>query len=88
MLPGGRYTVDHPALFWACQVLVQTGWEVTTMRWNADGITQAECRTFVEQGAELLEAEAGTAVRTLVLAKSLGSYSSPMLCAGAQHGRC
>ena len=75
MLPGGGYTVDHPALFWACQVLVQVGWEVTTMRWDAGGITDAECRSFVERGAQLLDAEAGDG-QTLVLAKSLGSYAA------------
>ncbi len=75
VLPGGGYTVDHPALFWACQVLVQVGWEVTTMRWDAGGITDAECRGFVERGAALLDAEAGDR-HTLVLAKSLGSYAA------------
>jgi hypothetical protein len=75
VLPGGGYTVDHPALFWTCQVLVQVGWEVTTMRWSAEGITEADCRSFVEQGADLLDASAGEADKTLVLAKSLGSYA-------------
>ena len=76
VLPGGAYTVDHPALSWACQVLAQVGWRVVTMRWRADGVGEAERRSFVEQGAELLDAEAGPAPRTLVLAKSLGSYAA------------
>ena len=76
VLPGAGYTVDHPALFWACQVLAQVGWRVVTMRWRADGVSEAERRHFVEQGAELLDAEAGPAPRTLVLAKSLGSYAA------------
>ena len=76
VLPGAGYTVDHPALFWACQVLAQVGWRVVTMRWRADGVGEAERRSFVEQGAELLDAEAGPAPRTLVLAKSLGSYAA------------
>ena len=76
VLPGAGYTVDHPALFWACQVLAQVGWRVVTMRWRADDVGEAERRGFVEQGAELLDAEAGPAPRTLVLAKSLGSYAA------------
>ena len=77
VLPGAGYTVDHPALFWACQVLAQVGWRVVTMRWQADNVAEAERRSFVEQGADVLDAEAGPAPRTLVLAKSLGSYAAP-----------
>jgi len=76
VLPGAGYTVDHPALFWACQVLAQVGWRVITMRWRADGVAEADRQGFVEQGAELLDAETGSAPRTLVLAKSLGSYAA------------
>jgi hypothetical protein len=76
VLPGAGYTVDHPALFWACQVLAQVGWRVVTMRWRADNVAEAERRDFVEQGADLLDAEAGPGPRTLVLAKSLGSYAA------------
>jgi len=32
VLPGAGYTVDHPVLFRACQVLAQVGWRVATMR--------------------------------------------------------
>lgn len=35
VLPGGGYTVDHPVLFWSCQVLAQAGYRVVTMRWAA-----------------------------------------------------
>jgi len=83
VLPGAGYTVDHPALFWACQVLVQVGWRVVTMRWRVEDIAEAERRSFVEQGAELIDAEAGPAPRTLVVAKSLGSYA-----AAWASGRC
>ena len=75
VLPGGRYTVDHPLLFWACHVLVQAGWRVVTMRWN--WTESDEPRGFVEAGAEQLDREAGPAPTTLVVAKSLGSYAAP-----------
>jgi hypothetical protein len=68
VLPGAG-TVDHPALFWACQVLVQVGWEVTTMRWDADGLAEADRRSFVERSAELIDTEVGDH-KVLVLAKS------------------
>ncbi|MFT4163750.1 MAG: hypothetical protein QM650_00735 [Microlunatus sp.] len=76
VLPGAGYTVDHPALYWACQVLVQVGWRVVTMRWRADHVSSAERRTFVETAADLLDTEAGDNHQTLVLAKSLGSYAA------------
>jgi hypothetical protein len=76
VLPAAGYTVDHPALLWACQVLAQVGWRVITMRWRADGVDEAERQGFVEQGAEVLDAEAGSGPRTLVVAKSLGSYAA------------
>lgn len=76
VLPGGGYTVDHPVLFWACQVLVQVGWRVSTMRWRTDGLSDADRRSFVETGADRLDAEAGPASKTLILAKSLGSYAA------------
>jgi hypothetical protein len=55
---------------------------VTTMRWSAEGITEADCRSFVEQGADLLDASAGEADKTLVLANALRTYSAPSLLIG------
>lgn len=75
VLPGAGYTVDHPALYWSCQVLVQVGWRVVTVRWRAEGVTSTERQTFVETAANLIEAEAGDDQQTIVLAKSLGSYA-------------
>lgn len=74
VLPGGRYTVDQPLLFWACHVLVQGGWRVVTMRWS--WTDSDESRSFVEAGAEQLDQEAGPDPTTLVVAKSLGSYAA------------
>ncbi len=74
VLPGGRYTVDQPLLFWACHVLVQAGWRVVTMRWT--WVESEEPRSFVEAGAEQLDREARPAPTTLVVAKSLGSYAA------------
>ena len=76
VLPGGGYSVDHPLLFWACQVLTQAGWRVVTMRWRAGDLTEADRQAFVDAGARRLDAEAGTAARTIVLGKSLGCYAA------------
>lgn len=77
VLPGAYYTVDHPVLFWASQVLAGAGWQLTTMRWNLDeGGADGDSLAFVESAADVLEARAPSAERTLVLAKSLGTYAA------------
>lgn len=76
VLPGGGYTVDHPVLFWSCQVLAQAGYRVVTMRWQPDDQAEADPQAFVEEAADALEAAAGPAPTTLLLAKSLGSYAA------------
>ncbi len=76
VLPGSGYTVDHPLLFWSCQVLAQAGWDVITLRWDATDLTSDDCRQFVETGADLLDGQLADADRTLVLAKSLGSFAA------------
>lgn len=77
VLPGGRYTVDAPILYWACQVAASAGWQVSTMRWRPEGLAAADRVGFVEQGAELLDATAPPAGRTVVIAKSLGTLAAP-----------
>ena len=76
VLPGSGYTVDHPLLFWSCQVLAGAGWDVATLRWDAAGVTTDDYRQFVEAGADLLDGQFADADRTLVLAKSLGSFAA------------
>ena len=77
VLPGGYYPVDAPILYWACQVAASAGWQVTTMRWRTDDVTVGTRVEFVEQGAELLDATAPQAGRTVVIAKSLGTLAAP-----------
>ena len=76
VLPGSGYTVDHPLLFWSCQVLAEAGWDVITMRWDAADVTTDDCRRFVETGADLLDGQLSNANHTLVVAKSLGSFAA------------
>jgi len=76
VLPGRGYTVDHPALFWSCQVLAQVGYRVVTMRWQPGRDAQTDPQAFVEEAADALDAAAGPAPTTVVMAKSLGSYAA------------
>lgn len=77
VLPGGNYTVDHPLLFWTCQVLAAGGWQVNTVRWTVPEVTSwADRIAFVEAGADAALAAAPAAETTLVVGKSLGSLAA------------
>lgn len=75
VLPGSGYTVDHPVLFWTCQVLGSAGWQVTAVDWHVDDSVAQDPRPFVESAAHRLDQGAEPAERTLVVGKSLGSYA-------------
>jgi predicted alpha/beta-hydrolase family hydrolase len=86
VLPGAGYTVDHPLLFWACHVLADAGWQVTLARWEIDAAARAEADAFVERAAEALDAAAPPAARTLVVAKSFGTFAARWACARSLPG--
>ena len=75
VLPGEGYTVDHPVLFWACHVADSAGWQVATMRWQIESNSSDSPTAFVERGADILDAAAPGAGRTVVIAKSLGTLA-------------
>lgn len=76
VLPGSGYTVDHPVLFWTCQVLASAGWQVTAVDWHVDDSVAQDPRPFVESAVHRLDQGAETAERTLVVGKSFGSYAA------------
>ena len=76
VLPGRDYTAEHSALYWGRRVLAQAGWRVVTMRWNTDGLAYDDFRTFVEDGAQVLDDAAGEDRQTLILGKSLGTVAA------------
>lgn len=76
VLPGRKYTVDHPLLMWACRAAAEIGWQVTTMAWHVDSQADDDPEGFVADAAELLDDAAPTAPSTVVLAKSLSSYAA------------
>lgn len=78
VLPGGSgYTVDHPLLWWVCQVLAESGWRVVTVRWKVDEAARADPVSFVAQAAQQALDMAGPAGRTLVVGKSFGTWAAP-----------
>lgn len=83
VLPGSGYTVDHPLLWWTCQVLAESGWRVTTVRWEVDESARVDPASFVARAAEEALEAAGPADRTLVVGKSFGTWAIPW---AIQHG--
>lgn len=76
LLPGGGYTVDHPVLFWPAKFWLRSvgAWSPcrgARMVWPPLTLADSSRR-----GAERLDADAGPAAETLVLAKLLGSYAA------------
>lgn len=78
VLPGGSgYTVDHPLLWWTCQVLAENGWRVVAVRWEIDDAARADAVGFVGRAAQQALDLAGDADRTLVVGKSFGTLALP-----------
>lgn len=75
IIPGARYSADHPLLYWAAEMLVADGWQVNSLRWDAGDVGE-DPAAFIEVAAIELERAAPRAATTLVLGKSLGSYSA------------
>lgn len=78
VLPGGSgYTIDHPLLWWTCQMLAENGWLVTAVRWEIDEAARADPVAFVGQAAQQALDRAGPADRTLIVGKSFGTFAAP-----------
>ena len=78
VLPGGSgYTIDHPLLWWTCQLLAENGWLVATVRWEIDESARADAVSFVAEAAQRALDLAGPADRTLIVGKSFGTFAAP-----------
>lgn len=77
VLPGSGYTIDHPLLWWPCQVLAENGWLVAAVRWEIDEAARADPVGFAGQAAQQALDLAGPADRTLVVGKSFGTFAAP-----------
>jgi hypothetical protein len=75
VLPGRRYTIDHPILAWTQRMLRERGWACTSARWTVDDLDPEDAAPFVADVAASLYARRRTGGPTIVVAKSLGTLS-------------
>ncbi|GAA3581950.1 hypothetical protein GCM10022419_074380 [Nonomuraea rosea] len=78
LLPGQGYTAARPLLHFARAVLVQHGWSVQEIWWDAPIGPSVEDREkwVVDQARQALDAE--DAGRVLLVGKSLSTFAAPL----------
>lgn len=76
LLPGGRYSVQAPLLYWCAELLVQRGWRVVAVTWPPEMLSAADAGSHVEAEVDRVITEVGM-TPDLIVAKSLGSYALP-----------
>lgn len=80
VLPGRAYSPAHPLLEFGRQALLQWGWTVQQLWWDAPRTHQSVRETVAwvcEQARATIGAEQG-ATRILIMAKSLGTLAAPV----------
>lgn len=77
LVPGDRYTVDMPQLFWAWQALEELGFAVVKLRWDDPGDEQPDRRVRVAKALDAAEAELGGAP-TLIVGRSSGCLAAEL----------
>ena len=75
ILPGARYTPDHPLLYYTRQVLLTHGWSVDEVWWSADDLESEEA--VVQRAKAALDKVADR--NPLVVGKSLGYLALPLV---------
>lgn len=73
MLPGRAYPPSAPLLFFTTQALIQCGWSVEQVWWDASTCGADPAAWVEEQVREALEQVAPRTDRVLVVGKSLGT---------------
>ncbi len=77
LLPGANYPVEAPLLYWAAQMLVDSGWHVQAVRWVIDDAARSDPYSFASRAAEQAFAEAPPSDTKLIIGKSFGSLCLP-----------
>ncbi|WP_166880101.1 hypothetical protein [Salinibacterium sp. ZJ450] len=77
LLPGGRYPVEGPLLYWCAEMLAESGWHVEAVRWDTTEQEPEDPVSFVESAVAAAFAAAPSASRRLIVAKSFGSFALP-----------
>ena len=83
VLPGRQYTPDGPLLFFAGQTVLQRGWDLRQVWWEAPGRGGMSIPDEMAWTADQLDAAVeGYTGRILVVAKSLGTLAASRAAAG------
>jgi hypothetical protein len=77
LLPGVKYTVDAPLLYWCATLLAERGWHVQAVDWTVDDAALSHPLAFVERAVTDAFGASPHGHRRLVVAKSFGSYALP-----------
>lgn len=77
ILPGAKYPVEAPLLFWTAQMLVNLGWHVRAVRWTLDDAARRDPYAYTATAAEMAFADAPPAATRLIVAKSFGTLCLP-----------
>lgn len=77
LVPGSRYGVQAPLLYWCAHMLVQHGWHVKTVEWVPGTEPGENPQSFVETAVSGAFAAMPHAPNRLIVAKSLGTYALP-----------
>ena len=75
ILPGARYTPDHPLLYYARQVLLTHDWSVDEVWWSSDDLASDEAVVRTAEAALDKVADRNP----LVVGKSLGYLALPLV---------
>ncbi|NOJ61136.1 hypothetical protein [Arthrobacter sp. 260] len=78
VLPGARYTVHAPLLYWPILALIESGWDVWCIDWHSgiETVDRQDIAGFMKSALARAE-ELMPAQPELVIAKSLGTYALP-----------
>lgn len=76
LIPGVKYSVQAPLLYWSTAMLLAEGWGVRAVEWEESDRSYASPQDLLDHVFELETAETSRTV-DLVVAKSLGSLALP-----------
>jgi len=76
VLPGARYSITEPGLFWPCTALIGLGWRAVVVRWEWTEVAADDPERFLEAAVDQAEERFDPALETIVMAKSIGSLAA------------
>jgi len=76
VLPGARYSITEPGLFWPCTALINLGWRAVVVRWEWTEAAADDPERFLEAVVNQAETHFDPGLETIVMAKSIGSLAA------------